>query len=169
MLVLVLAFFGAGFSYDCDARIDRLDQRSVARAGDAGEIVAHNHCAQNHMVSLTEIKGGALRLFALRLAFWGVGQLSPLLFRPGYLGPIGTIHFARWVKLPGTRDLAFLSNYGGSWQAYLEDFITLAHFGLTAVWSKTVGFRKPATWCSAAPRMASGSSAMRASRSPDMS
>ena len=39
-----------------------------------------------------------------------------------------------------TRDLLFLSNYGGSWESYLEDFITKAHTGLTGIWSNTVGF-----------------------------
>jgi deferrochelatase/peroxidase EfeB len=101
-----------------------------------------NVCAQNHMVSVTEIKPGWLRMFTQRLAFFGVATVGALLYRPGYLGPIGTIHFARWVTLPGTRDLVFFSNYGGSWEAYLEDFITLAHNGLTAVWSNTTGFPK---------------------------
>lgn len=99
-----------------------------------------NHCAQNHMVSLTRLKPGIVRRITIRLGFWAIAQIGSLAYRPGYLGPIGTIHFARWVTVPGTRDFLFLSNYGGSWQAYLEDFITLAHYGLTAVWSNTVGF-----------------------------
>ncbi|MDQ4086776.1 MAG: hypothetical protein M3177_01985, partial [Pseudomonadota bacterium] len=36
--------------------------------------------------------------------------------------------------------LIFFSNYGGSWESYLVDFITKAHSGLTAVWSNTEGF-----------------------------
>jgi deferrochelatase/peroxidase EfeB len=74
--------------------------------------------------------------------FWAIALLGPRLYRPGYLSDIGTIHFARWVTLPGTRDFVFCSNYGGSWEAYLEDFITLSHLGLTGVWSNTVGFPK---------------------------
>ena len=42
--------------------------------------------------------------------------------------------------LPNSKDFVFFSNYGGSWDSYLEDFITKAHEGLTAVWSNTVGF-----------------------------
>jgi deferrochelatase/peroxidase EfeB len=103
-------------------------------------IERENVCAQNHMVSLTELKAGWLRRFAVRLVFFAVATVGPRLYKPGYLGPIGTIHFARWVTIPGTRDFIFLSNYGGSWEAYLEDFITLAHLGLTGVWSNTVGF-----------------------------
>ncbi len=105
-------------------------------------IARENLSAQNHMVSLTELKAGWLRRFTVRLAFFVIATVGPRLYKPGYLGPIGTIHFARWVTLPGTRDFIFFSNYGGSWEAYLEDFITLAHLGLTGVWSNTVGFPK---------------------------
>jgi len=38
--------------------------------------------------------------------------------------------------------LVFFSNFGGSWDAYLNDFIELAAHGLTAVWSNSVGFPK---------------------------
>jgi len=106
-----------------------------------GEILARENVgAQNHMMSLTELKAGWVRRFTLRLAFFAIAVAGPRLYKPGHLGPIGTIHFARWVTPPGTRDMIFFSNYGGSWEAYLEDFITLAHVGLTGVWSNTVGF-----------------------------
>ena len=44
--------------------------------------------------------------------------------------------------MPGTDKLVFLSNYGGSWESYLEDFIEKAHYGLTGVWSNTRNFPK---------------------------
>jgi len=95
---------------------------------------------QNHMLSQTVRKPGFLRWLTIRIAFWIVAKRTALNPRAGHLGDIGTIHFARWVTIPGTRDLLFFSNYGGSWESYLEDFITKAHKGLTAVWSNTVGF-----------------------------
>lgn len=95
---------------------------------------------QNHLFGVSRMKGGYLRLFTLRLAFWVIGQLAVRAFRPGHLGDIGTIHFARWFMLPGTDTLIFCSNYGGSWESYLEDFITKAANGLTGVWSNTFGF-----------------------------
>jgi len=57
----------------------------------------------------------------------------------GTLGGIPTIHFARWVVLDGGRRLLFFSNFDGSWENYLGDFIDKAAPGLTAVWSNTVG------------------------------
>jgi deferrochelatase/peroxidase EfeB len=88
------------------------------------------------------MKPGMLRRFTLRFAFWVVGQLATRFFLPGHLGSLGTINFARWVTVPKTGDLLFMSNYGGSWESYLEDFITKAHAGLTGIWSNTVGYPK---------------------------
>ena len=92
------------------------------------------------MISVTQRKPGLLRAFTSRLVFWVIGELATRSFRPGFLGDIGTIHFARWVTPPRSPDVIFLSNYGGSWESYLEDFITRAHNGLTGVWSNSIGF-----------------------------
>ena len=40
------------------------------------------------------------------------------------------------------RRLLFVSNFDGSWENYLDDFIDKASPGLTAIWSNTVGFPK---------------------------
>ena len=97
---------------------------------------------QNHLFGVSRMKPGILRKFTLRLAFWLIGYGAANLYRPGHLSDIGTIHFARWFRIPNTDKLIFCSNYGGSWESYLEDFITKAPAGLTAVWSNTVGFPK---------------------------
>lgn len=119
---------------------DWLDERGPDRMVLRRILETENHHAHNHMVSVTRLKPGLTRTFTIRLAFWLIAELARLNFKPGHLGEIGTIHFARWVTLPGTRDLIFFSNFGGSWESYLEDFITKAHNGLTAVWSNTKGF-----------------------------
>ncbi|CCM80046.1 Dyp-type peroxidase [Rhizobium mesoamericanum] len=95
---------------------------------------------QNHLAGISVMQAGALRGLTLRIAFWVIGQMATKRFRPGFLGDISTIHYARWLRLPKTNKLLFFSNYGGSWESYLEDFITRASNGLTAVWSNTVGF-----------------------------
>src|SRR5262245_34295981 len=101
-----------------------------------------NIAAQNLLAAVSIMKPGCLRRFTVTFAFWLIAQLVGHSFRPGFLSSIGTIHFARWVMVPKTGDLLFLSNYDGSWESYLEDFITRAHTGLTGVWSNTVGFPK---------------------------
>jgi deferrochelatase/peroxidase EfeB len=101
-----------------------------------------DHAYQNHLAGVSFMKGGKIRQITIRLIFWLIAVLATKLYRPGFLGGIGTIHFARWVMLPDTNRLLFFSNYGGSWESYLEDFITKANFGLTGVWSNTTGFPK---------------------------
>ncbi|WP_226016141.1 hypothetical protein [Novosphingobium sp. FKTRR1] len=99
---------------------------------------------QNHMISVTRLRPAAIRRLSLSVAFKAVATLiGTQLMRPGFLSSIGTIHAARWVVLPGTRQLVFLSNFDGSWESYLEDFIKKASEGVSAVWSNAIGF--PAT------------------------
>jgi len=133
----------AGLIYGGLRRREQADvpDNSLPDDGLLGEITHdENRAAQNHMTGVSRMKPGHLRRFTLRLAFWVIGNLARTQFRPGFLGEIGTIHFARWVLVPGTDRLLFFSNYGGSWESYLEDFITKAHGGLTSVWSNTQGY-----------------------------
>lgn len=95
---------------------------------------------QNHMTAVSTLKPGVFRRALLRFTFYVISIAATHIFRPGFLSSIGTIHFARWVCVPDTNRLVFLSNYGGSWESYLEDFITKASKGLTGVWSNTEGF-----------------------------
>ena len=140
VIPLLLLAVGLYLSLRAKEQSDWLDDRAPRREV-LHEILANeNRCAQNHMVSVTTRKPGFTRRLTTRLAFWLIADLAALSFEPGHLGDIGTIHFARWVMLPGGRDFVFLSNYDGSWESYLEDFITKAHNGLTAVWSNTMGF-----------------------------
>ena len=115
------------------------DTRAPSPAA-VGEIMEReNRCAQNHLAAISTMKPGMLRRLVLRFVFWFIG-VSARYYRPGTLQGIGTIHFARWILLPGTDKLLFFSNYCGSWESYLEDFILKAHEGLTGVWSNTEGF-----------------------------
>ena len=56
-----------------------------------------NRYAQNHMISITQRKPGAIRWFTWRLVFWVIGEFATRFYPPGFLSDIGTIHFARWV------------------------------------------------------------------------
>lgn len=95
---------------------------------------------QNHLTAISVMKPGRLRRLTLRLVFYLIQISAQKVFRPGYLSTINTIHFARWVLIPGTDRLVFFSNYDGSWESYLEDFIAKAAKGLTGVWSNTIGY-----------------------------
>lgn len=92
---------------------------------------------QNQMTHLTVIRprrAAILRLVLPAVHFLGVGY-----FPAGTLGGITTIHFARWINLDD-ETLLFLSNYDGSWESYLGDFVGKAALGLSGVWSNTGRF-----------------------------
>jgi Dyp-type peroxidase family len=99
-------------------------------------------CAQNHFMAVTLLKPGWFRKLTLALSLWGIRQLVGHAYRPGFVLNMGTIHYAKWFRLPKTDKLIFLSNFDGSWESYLDDFIMKAHPGQTAVWSHGVGFPK---------------------------
>jgi hypothetical protein len=95
---------------------------------------------QNHMASITIVKPGWLRRTALRSVLWGVNLLARARATHGELSGIPSIHFAHWSMIDNGRRLLFLSNFDGSWENYLDDFIDKASIGLTGVWSNTLNF-----------------------------
>ncbi len=115
---------------------DRTPPKAAVDAAMAREAFAF----QNHLAASSTIKPGRLRMLTLRAGLWIAGQIGVIFSRPSFLGDTGVIHFARWVVLPKTRTLLFFSNYDGAWESYIEDFIEEAHFGVTGIWSNTVGF-----------------------------
>jgi hypothetical protein len=126
-------------------RLERSDRESdvvwdpiVLRDVAAREDVA----LQNHMCSVTHVKDGRFRALTLRLALGVVGLAHHLWFNRGDLGGIPTIHFARWVITQNGSHLVFFSNFDGSWERYLGDFIDRASIGLNSVWSNTRGYPK---------------------------
>ena len=56
------------------------------------------------------------------------------------LARMRTIHFARWVFLDGRKRMVFFSNYDGSLESYMDDFINKAGFGLNVVFSNGIGY-----------------------------
>jgi hypothetical protein len=107
-----------------------------------------DHAVQNALTHLAIVKTGWLRYWLVKYVFWVIGRRVVLIDRfEGSLGGIASIHFARWVQLDREqgskrRRLLFLSDYDGSWESYLGEFVDRAATGLTAVWSNTENFPK---------------------------
>ena len=53
---------------------------------------------------------------------------------------IGTIHFAHWMVIEGGGRGFFCSNYDGSHEAYMDDFINKTGFGLNLSFSSSIGY-----------------------------
>ncbi len=113
---------------------------NVSHVEEIARLENHPGYAQNHIIAVTPMKPGWFRKVTLALALWGIFLLVKYRMRPGFVLTMGTIHYARWFRIPGSEQLIFFSNYDGSWQSYLEDFIMRAHQGQTAVWSNGIGF-----------------------------
>ena len=96
--------------------------------------------AQNHLSSVIPVKPGMLRAALLPLVLFALNLLARIIFTKGKLGNIPSIHFAHWSLIDDRRHLLFVSNFDGSWESYLGDFIDKAAVGLTAVWSNTKEF-----------------------------
>lgn len=147
LIVLGAAGYGALRRRECrDLATSYVRPVEVAPAVRAAE----DQVTQNQLTHIVDIKPGVFRLALLWLVLRGIDLLARLYFVHGELGGINAIHFARWVILRDTRTgvtrrhrLLFFSNYDGSWESYLGEFIDRAASGLTAVWSNTRGF--PAT------------------------
>lgn len=97
------------------------------------------HIVQNHMCSITTVKPGAFRRVTLRGLLWVVNLIARTADK-GELSGIPSIHFAHWSLIDRGRRMLFVSNFDGSWENYLDDFIDKASTGLTAIWSNTLGF-----------------------------
>jgi hypothetical protein len=104
---------------------------------------------QNQLTHVVDVKPGFFRLFTLWAVLTVIHALARVYYVNGDLGGITSIHFARWVILLDKRRVAkprhrliFFSNYDGSWDSYLGEFIDRASGGLTAVWQHTADFPK---------------------------
>jgi len=94
----------------------------------------------NQFTALASRKPGFVRLWTLIGILAGVDYAARHLVRPGRLGRIRTIHFARWVLLDGKKRGTFFSNYDGTVEAYMDDFINKAGFGLNAIFCNAIGY-----------------------------
>jgi hypothetical protein len=99
-----------------------------------------NHDVTNQFSAMGSLKPGPVRLLTAIGVLGTVDYAARHIVRPGRLGRIRTIHFARWVFLDGTKRMIFCSNYDGSVESYMDDFINKTGFGLNASFSSGVGY-----------------------------
>jgi len=97
---------------------------------------------QNQFSQLVTMKPGPARLFTYKAMMLLARNLIRYLFVEGKLMGIPTIHFARWVLFDDNKRVIFFSNFDGSWQQYLGDFIDKSGWGLTGIFSNTKLFPK---------------------------
>jgi hypothetical protein len=100
---------------------------------------------QNQIIAGGYFKPGLFRYITGRTVLWMTDYACRHIYNKGVLSGLNTIHFARWVPIDGGRRLFFSSNYDGSLESYMSDFIDKAAWGLNAIFSNGEGF--PRTSC----------------------
>ena len=99
-----------------------------------------DHDVTNQFSAMGSLKPGLVRLLTTTVVLKTVNYGARHITRPGRLGRIRSIHFARWVFVAGTERMIFCSNYDGSVESYMDDFINKTGFGLNASFSNGIGY-----------------------------
>lgn len=113
----------------------RVDQTYSDRLSDL-----EDHDVTNQFTLMGSLKPGLFRQWTLIGILMGVDYAARYVVRRGRLGRVRSIHFARWVFLDRNKRMVFFSNYDGTVESYMDDFINKAGFGLNAFLSQAVGY-----------------------------
>ena len=120
---------------DIAPRIDPVHAHQLA--------VLEDHDVTNQFSAMGSLKPGLFRRWTLAFILWVIDYTARHIYGRGRLARVSTIHFARWVFLDNKRRLLFASNYDGSLESYMDDFINKVGFGLNVVFGNGIGY--PAT------------------------
>jgi hypothetical protein len=137
LLILAAPFYIIGLR-----RRETTDPELCWRVDAYSEMLAdsEDHYVTNQFTAMGSLKPGLLRLLTMSGVLTTVNWAARHITRPGKLGRIRTIHFARWVYLDGKKRMVFFSNYDGTVESYMDDFINKTGFGLNAVFSNGIGY-----------------------------
>ena len=97
---------------------------------------------QNQFSAVGYIKHGWFRRLTVLGILLAADYGTRHIFNKENLAGVKTIHFARWVVIDEKRRVIFASNYDGSLESYMDDFIDKVAWGLNAVFSNGVGYPK---------------------------
>ena len=101
-----------------------------------------DHDVTNQFSAVGSVKPGWFRRWLLIMVLWVTDYGCRHVVNRGHLGRVQSIHFARWVLIDNGRRLVFASNYDGSHESYMDDFVNKVAWGLNATFSHGVGWPK---------------------------
>ena len=99
-----------------------------------------DHDVTNPFTALGAVKPGRFRRSLVTLLLYLLDYACRHVYSRGHLTRVKTIHFARWAFLDDKRRLIFASNYDGSLEAYMDDFINKVAWGLNLVFGNGLGY-----------------------------
>jgi hypothetical protein len=101
-----------------------------------------DHLVHNPFTALGYVKPSRFRRATLTVILFFLDYATRHVFNRGNLSGVKSIHFARWVVIDDKRRAFFASNYDGSVESYMDDFIDKVAWGLNLVFSNGVGYPK---------------------------
>jgi hypothetical protein len=122
-----------------ESRDPEVCPRPAASAVQAMQLL-EDHDATNQFTALGAVKPGLFRRWLLTVLLALTDYACRHVFNRGFLARVQTIHFARWVFIDDKQRVAFASNYDGSHEAYMDDFINKVGWGLNILFSNGVGW-----------------------------
>lgn len=99
-----------------------------------------DHDVTNQFTVVGSVKPSLFRRWLAIALLWIINYGARHFFTRGHLGRIQTIHFARWVFIDNKKRLIFASNYDGSLEAYMDDFINKVGWGLNLAFGCGFGY-----------------------------
>ena len=99
-----------------------------------------DHDVTNQYTALGSVKPSRFRRGLFPVFMWLIDYFARHVYTRGHLGRIRNIHFARWVFLDGRKRMIFASNYDGSHEAYMDDFINKAGWALNLSFNCGLGY-----------------------------
>ena len=94
----------------------------------------------NSFTALGPVKPGWFRRALVVVVLMAIDFACRHVFYKGHLARIQSIHFARWVFMDNKTRVLFCSNYDGSHESYMDDFVNKAAWGLNLVFSHGFGW-----------------------------
>lgn len=122
---------------------ERRDHAPHLRADEASvlELASlEDHLPINPFTAIGQVKPGPFRALTIKVVLFLLNWFARHFLKPGNLVGVKTIHFARWVFLDDRRRVLFASNYDGSLESYMDDFIDKLSWGLNLVFSNGIGY-----------------------------
>lgn len=114
--------------------ISEVDEHHVRAMKDQEDFIYQNALSQ-----VFETKPG-LRKIMLKFILWVTNYAAKNWYVEGSLMGTPTIHFARWVFIDNGKRFVFFSNFDGSYDGYLGDFVNNNGWGLNAIYGAAYGY-----------------------------
>ncbi|MGZ8295783.1 MAG: hypothetical protein ACXWU4_01295 [Allosphingosinicella sp.] len=101
-----------------------------------------DHDITNPFGAMGSVQPGLFRRWVASYLLWLIDWAARHITTRGKLARVRTIHCARWIFVDDKKRMYFASEYDGSHEAYMDDFVNKVAFGLNLSFSHAIGVPK---------------------------